>query len=214
MSKSTTGTVYYLQDSKEDLYSHVYKSEPGEKKREDFTNLVRLETEIEVEDIRPKAKEFSLERNGLALTHLSPPDIAWEDKLQVEEKYYPVVEELLKRETGATRVKVFDHTLRQGQVSATREEDVPGKAARLPVGLVHVDHTTLGGVNRLHAVLPDEAEKLSKTPFTIVQVWRPLSKVEASPLAMIDASTVAKEDYISYTIYFPGRKGYNYGLKP
>jgi len=38
--------------------------------------------------------------------------------------------------------------------------------------------------------------------------------VEASPLAMIDASTVAKEDYISYTIYFPGRKGYNYGLKP
>jgi len=38
-------------------------------------------------------------------------------------------------------------------------------------GLVHVDHTTLGGVNRLHAVLPDEAEKLSKTPFTIVQVY-------------------------------------------
>jgi len=26
--------------------------------------------------------------------------------MQVEEKYYPVVEELLKRETGATRVKV------------------------------------------------------------------------------------------------------------
>jgi len=54
-----------------------------------------------------------------------------------------------------------------------------------------------------------------RPPTTLpLQVWRPLSKVEASPLAMIDASTVAKEDYISYTIYFPGRKGYNYGLKP
>ena len=54
--------------------------------------------------------------------------------------------------------------------SNKREEDIPGKAARNPVGLVHVDYTAVGGVNRLHAVLPDEAERLSKTPFAVVQV--------------------------------------------
>lgn len=36
--------------------------------------------------------------------------------LQVEAQYYPIAEELLRRETGATRVKIFDHTLRQGHV--------------------------------------------------------------------------------------------------
>ena len=46
------------------------------------------------------------------------------------------------------------------------------------------------------------------------QVWRPLKgPVESSPLGVIDAATVQKDDYINYTIYFPGRTGYNYGLK-
>ncbi len=44
------------------------------------------------------------------------------------------------------------------------------------------------------------------------QVWRPLEYVESSPLGLIDATTVEKSDYINYTLYFPGRTGYNYGL--
>ena len=39
-----------------------------------------------------------------------------------------------------------------------------------PVSRVHVDYTVRSGPARLHAVLPDEAEKLSKTPFAIIQV--------------------------------------------
>ena len=40
----------------------------------------------------------------------------------------------------------------------------------LNAGLVHVDYTTKGGPNRLQHVLPEEAEKLSRTPYAIVQV--------------------------------------------
>ena len=35
---------------------------------------------------------------------------------QVEGQYYPLAAEMLKKETGASRVHIFDHTLRQGHV--------------------------------------------------------------------------------------------------
>ena len=36
--------------------------------------------------------------------------------VQVEELYYPALEALLKQQTGASRVHVFDHTQRRGSV--------------------------------------------------------------------------------------------------
>lgn len=39
-----------------------------------------------------------------------------------------------------------------------------------PVARVHVDYTTRSGVERLHMLLPDEAEKLQQTPFAVIQV--------------------------------------------
>ena len=46
-----------------------------------------------------------------------------------------------------------------------------------------------------------------------MQMWRPLrGPVNNSPLAMIDAATVAKEDLQSYRLEFPGRTGYNYAV--
>ena len=36
---------------------------------------------------------------------------------QVKDQYYPEVKEMLKRVTGATRVEIFDHTLRSGHIA-------------------------------------------------------------------------------------------------
>lgn len=41
---------------------------------------------------------------------------------------------------------------------------------RTPASRVHTDYTTEGGVARLKALLPDEAETLMRTPFAIYQV--------------------------------------------
>ena len=38
------------------------------------------------------------------------------------------------------------------------------------VGMAHVDYTANSGIDRLDALLPDEAEKLRETPFAVVQV--------------------------------------------
>ena len=37
--------------------------------------------------------------------------------LQVKDQFYPEVKEMLKRVTGATRVEIFDHTLRNGHIA-------------------------------------------------------------------------------------------------
>ena len=41
---------------------------------------------------------------------------------------------------------------------------------RQPVPLVHVDYTATSGVQRLNALLPEEADRLRETPFAVVQV--------------------------------------------
>ena len=38
-------------------------------------------------------------------------------------------------------------------------------------GMAHVDYTAESGIDRLSALLPDEAEKLRETPFAVVQVY-------------------------------------------
>ena len=163
--------------------------------------------------------------------------------------------------TQATSSGIF-HRSMEG-----RQKDVEEKGQ--PVSRVHVDYTVKSGPERLQAVLPDEAERLMKTPFAVLQVkmsqcqcasalsrlshkricmsrhgctprsnqhkvnrvhqlpsgsccscwlsaqvWRPLrGPVDDSPLGIIDAASVAKEDLMSYALYFPGRVGYNYVAK-
>lgn len=36
--------------------------------------------------------------------------------VQVHQRYYPAIEQLIKQVSGASRVHVFDHTLRSGSV--------------------------------------------------------------------------------------------------
>ena len=88
---STTGTVYYTKDSPLELYSYVYKKEPGvkpEDQKEEFSNLERLETEVQVNDVRSIADSLSLGRNGFVLRKLNVPhDIDWTNKEEVTQRH-------------------------------------------------------------------------------------------------------------------------------
>ncbi len=84
---STTGTVYYTKDSPHDLFSYVYKKDPSakpENQKEEFSNLERIETEVQVTDVRPIAASLSLEKNGFILRKLDVPQkIDWSNKEEV-----------------------------------------------------------------------------------------------------------------------------------
>lgn len=62
---------------------------------------------------------------------------------------------------------------RDGSESAQEIQAYDKQGNRPPVAGVHVDYTTQSGIDRLKALLPDEAEKLQSTPFAVVQVCLP-----------------------------------------
>ena len=102
--------------------------------------------------------------------------------------YYPEVEQLVKRVSGASRVVVFDHTLRSGD-----EDEQSARKLREPALWAHNDYTEWSGPQRVREVSPDEAQGSLAHRFAIIQVWRAIGQpIRANPLALVDARTVAQ----------------------
>jgi hypothetical protein len=152
--------------------------------------------------------KFSLDENGFTFVeHRSAVrDFFSEDLKRV---YYPEVAALIQKISGATRVHVFDHTLRSGD-EAERE----AKLVREPVLSAHNDYTEWSGPNRVRELLPDEAETLLKRRFAIIQVWRAINQpIQSNPLAIADAKSVAPDDLLIAERRYPHRVGQTYRLK-
>jgi len=102
------------------------------------------------------------------------------------------MEALIKAESGAKRVHVFDHTLRTAD-DETRE----AKKIREVVRRVHNDYTEWSGPQRVRDLLPAEADELLKRRFAIIQVWRPIRyPVETYPLAIADARSLSPQNLV------------------
>ena len=81
--KSTTGSVHYVQQPLpgEELYAYVYVQPPEGKEP---SNARRIDHKIQVEDLRSKARELTLEENGVELHKLdSPEGIDWQNDAEV-----------------------------------------------------------------------------------------------------------------------------------
>jgi len=155
------------------------------------------------------ASELALEKQGFVFVEHKTQVANFFDPAELASVYYPEVEQLIKRESGASRVVIFDHTLRSGD-EAEREE----KLIREPVLSAHNDYTEWSGPNRVREFLPDEAEDLLTRRFAIIQVWRAINKpIQANPLALADAESVAMEDLVVAERRYPHRVGQTYRLK-
>src|SRR5690242_17062454 len=136
---------------------------------------------------RPSADRFALERDGFRFVHHDTKVADFYDEDEIRRVYYPEMEALIKTESGAARVHVFDHTLRTAD-DETRE----AKKIREVVRRVHNDYTEWSGPQRVRDLLPAEAEELLKRRFAIIQVWRPIRyPVETYPLAIVDARSLS-----------------------
>jgi len=119
------------------------------------------------------------------------------------------VERLVKEVSGASRVVVFDHTLRSGD-EAERE----ARLVREPVLSAHNDYTEWSGPNRVREIMGGEAERLLERRFAIIQVWRAINRpIESNPLALADARSVAPEDLLVAERRYPNRVGQTYRLR-
>jgi hypothetical protein len=164
---------------------------------------------ITIANGRPHAAKLGLEQDGFRFVRHDTKMRDFLDEDEVRRVYYPEMEALVKAESGASRVVVFDHTLRTAD-----DELRAARKIREVVRRVHNDYTEWSGPQRVRDLLPAEADDLLRRRFAIVQVWRPIRHpVETFPLAICDARTLSPDDLVISERRYPNRVGQTYAIK-
>jgi hypothetical protein len=158
---------------------------------------------VTLQNGRLHAGGFAFEKNGFRFVEHASRVTNFYDEDEIRRVYYPEMEALVKQESGAKRVVVFDHTLR------TADDDLRQVAKiRDVVRRVHNDYTEWSGPQRVRDLMGGEAEELLRHRFAIVQVWRPIRHpVESWPLAIADARSLAPDDMVVTERRYANRVG-------
>jgi hypothetical protein len=163
---------------------------------------------VSVHNGRGLLSEFSLDTNGFVLTDHETAVTDFYDPDEVKSVYYPEVERLIKQVTGAERVVVFDHIVRN-PVLAERGE----KGARGPAKFVHNDYSFRSAPRRVRDHLPEEADRLLRNRFAEINVWRAIrGPIESSPLALCDARSLGAADIVPMDLVYRERVGETLGF--
>jgi hypothetical protein len=197
-------TINHLEPSQERPRAYQYEPPPG----------VPLRTgcyaprPVFVRNGRLFDGRVSLDREGFVLLRAPTAFARYGDPDAVKAAYYPEVEALVKRATGAARVVVFDHNVRHAPSAQARKN-----GAKEPVKRAHNDYTVKSGPQRVRDLLGGEAGALLARRFAIVNVWRPIGgPVEESPLALCDAQSIAPADLVPTDLVYRDRIGETYSL--
>ena len=163
---------------------------------------------MEVRDARG-AQGLGLDTSGFMLVEHRTAMRDFFDAEELKRVYYPEMEALIKRVSGARRVMVFDHTLRSGD-----ESERESRLIREPVLSAHNDYTEWSGPQRVRDLMGGEADTLLAGRFAIIQVWRAIaSPIVSNPLALADARSVEPADLLVAERRYPHRVGQTYRLK-
>ncbi|HTO07995.1 MAG TPA: CmcJ/NvfI family oxidoreductase [Myxococcota bacterium] len=199
----TEATLNYLAPSATKPVTYTYTPPQGVPQRS------RGEPHrVEISDARKLAEAARLDREGFALVAHTTEVRDFLDEAEVRTVYYPEVEALLKRTTGADAVVIFDHTLRSAA-------DERAKGVREPVRSVHNDYTALSGKRRVSDHLPaDEAECRLRGRHSVINVWRSIrGPIETTPLAVCDARSIRPDDLVPTDLVYPDRVGEVYSVR-
>ncbi len=201
-----TGEVVYLAKTPDKPHTYTYDPPDGTAK----TNIVNDPHTVSIFDMRPIADGLSLDRQGFALVDAPTTVTDFYNEAQLQSVYYPEAEELVKQATGASRVVVFDHTIRRREHGV--EDRTPG-TPRQPVTRIHGDYTEVSGPQRVCDLMGAEADDLLTRRYAIVNVWRPIrGPLYDAPLAVCDATSLSDGDLIPQDLIYRDRRGEIYGL--
>lgn len=198
-------TLNYLTPTADKPFNYTYEPPLGVVRE----NVVYEQHKFPIWNARAIAPDLSLDREGFALTkHLSSVRDFY-DEDEVRQVYYAEAEKLLTDLTGAERVLVFDHNLRDSQARQGNN------SVKEPVRRVHNDFTAKSGYSRARSVLAameiDDPEVLLQHRFSIVNVWRPLAHpVQEAPLAICNAQSIAPADLAATDLIYRDRVGETY----
>ncbi|KAF1010350.1 MAG: hypothetical protein GAK32_01535 [Pseudomonas fluorescens] len=202
---SVTGVLNYLRDTGERPVNYTYALPDGAPRRSGELDP----TPVRIHNARLLAQPAQLDLQGFQrVDHVSAVTNLENDE-DVREHYYPEVEALLKAQTGAVKVVIFDHTVRIDE--AGRED----RGLREPVRYVHNDQTERYATRRVRDHLPvGEAEERLLKRFAIINVWRPIgAPVQSTPLAVCDARSMAQADLLASDLVYRDKVGETYSVR-
>ena len=199
-------TLNYLTPMADRPRNYTFDPPPGVP----WSNTEHEAHVVTIHDVRPVAGQVSLDREGFAVLHQqSAVHDFWDDD-EVRRTYYPEAERVIAELTGASKVFIFDHTLRRW-VKGT--EDRAKGAPRQPATRVHVDHTANSGPQRVRDFFGDDAERLLQGRVQVINLWRPIrGPLRDAPLAVCDVESVAPNDLVPSDLVYQHRVGETYAV--
>jgi hypothetical protein len=197
----------YAAPMAEKAFNYTYGPPPGMPR----SNAIPDEREVPIHSLRPIADALSLDGAGFAVVPNRSEVGDFYDEAELRRVYYKEVEALVAATTGASRVAVFDHTVRRREWEG--QDRVPG-VARGPVMRVHNDFTEWSGPQRVRDLMGGEAEDLLRRRFAFINVWRPIrGPLLDHPLAVCDARSMRPEDFVGSEQRYEDRVGETYIVK-
>ena len=169
--------------------------------------------EMTIHDGWDRAKSFSLDREGFVLREFHADFERWDDDAAIRDNFYNEVVEFVRRDVGANRVVIFDHTIRakKNEKQQTAEHTT---SQRAPVMLVHCDYTPSSGPLRVRQLLPGEADDLLRGRVAFYNFWKPLKRtVEERPLALCDVTSSKPQDFITMRLRYRDRDGEIFAMR-
>jgi hypothetical protein len=196
----------YLAPMTERARNYTFEPPPGVA----WSNTVHEAHRVPVYDLRAVEPAATLDREGFALLHHASRVHDFYNEDEIRNVYYPEAERVLKDITGASRVFIFDHTVRR-RVSGA--DDRAAGQPRQPATRIHVDHTERSGPQRVRDFLGDEAEALLRGRVQVINLWRPIrGPLRDAPLAVCDARSVAEGDLVPSDLIYQHRVGETYAV--
>jgi len=171
----------------------------------DTHHITLADRNVAIQDARLIADKLNLDHQGFSLVKYPTMVKDFYNDDEVRRVYYPEMEELTKAETGASKVVVFDHTIRVDD-----EKKQVGRKVRAPVISVHNDFTTRSAPQRVRDLLPKaEAETRLQKRYASINIWRPVvSPVETKPLVICGYDNIDDSDLVAAERHYPdGRIG-------
>ncbi|KAN0103422.1 hypothetical protein V8E51_011735 [Hyaloscypha variabilis] len=169
-----------------------------------------------VEDVTGRESQFTLEKHGFEYrkhpTQLRLDD--WEDQDKVRAVYYPETVEIIKKATGASLVRMFNHLTRISH--GIDPQPMASKVQRHHQAYrTHVDQDYAQVEKHIRTNFStEEAERLMKKRFQIINVWRPIETIYKDPLAIADINSISPDDFVTINITLPdGRQASNLAVR-
>jgi hypothetical protein len=206
-SKSVRATLNYSVDNGVAPDYYFYEPDAPVKLNPPGTDA----REVDIHDGWPEASQLSADREGFEIHPFGAQFDQFEDDASIKTRFYAQVVDFVKRNTGAKRVEVFDHTIRKRLPADLKVQTTVQRPA---VMLVHSDYTVKSGPQRVHDIVPNDAEDLLKRRVAFFNVWKPLyRRVEELPLAMCDARSHDPDDMLLMELKYRERTGEIYVMR-